>query len=139
VLIGRGVPEGTVRRRAGAGLPSYVRRVRPVSYDFPPPLILHQFTGALDEVYATLVVNHDQSKAFARDGLRHDEADFTTPASRRIALRLTRHPGPVGAITVRLDSALLTGQTSWTMRGCAFWVCSRSIRTRCRQRGSGSN
>jgi WD40 repeat protein len=36
--------------------PSYFRRERPELEDYPAALVSYQFSGALDEIYATLVV-----------------------------------------------------------------------------------
>jgi small GTP-binding protein len=83
--------------------PSYFRRERSVLQEHPPPFVAYRFTGALDEVYTTLVVRLHHTKSFEKDQLWRDAADFKTPSGQRAGLKLTRHPDSIGEITVYLD------------------------------------
>ena len=86
--------------------PSYFRRERPLLIDHPPPFVSYRFTGALDEIYTTLVVRLHHTRAFEKDQLWRDAADFKTPRGQRAGLKLTRFPDSVGELTVYLEPAI---------------------------------
>ena len=70
--------------------PSYFKRERPELAGHPLVLVTYQFSGPLDEIYATLVVRLHHTAAFERDQLWRFAADFKTPAGRRLGLKLTK-------------------------------------------------
>lgn len=91
---------------AGALLvfPAYYRRDRPELTGHPSAYVRYAFTGALDEVYTTLVVRLHHTDSFDRDQLWRDAADFKTHATGlRAGLKLERGPESSGVITVFLD------------------------------------
>jgi small GTP-binding protein len=104
VLIERGL---CLREQTDCGallvFPSYYRRERPELTDRPPSCVSYRFAGALDEIYATLIVKLHHTRAFDRDQLWRNAADFRTPDGRRIGLELTKHPESRGEITVYMD------------------------------------
>ena len=59
--------------------PSYFRRERPELEDYPAVLVSYQFSGALDEIYATLVVRLHHTVPFDTDQLWRFAIDFKTP------------------------------------------------------------
>jgi small GTP-binding protein len=70
--------------------PSYFKRERPDLGDHPSALVTYQFGGALDEVYATLVVHLLHTQAFRKEQLWRDAADFRTLENKRAGLKMTR-------------------------------------------------
>jgi len=107
-MIARGIclKEHTAR---GSQLvfPAYFRRERPALPEHPPVFVSYRFQGMLDDVYTTLVVCLHHSKAFEKDELYRDAADFKAPGSNlRAGLKLTRQPDAHGEITVYLDPAI---------------------------------
>jgi small GTP-binding protein len=86
--------------------PSYFRRERPALEVHPPPFVAYRFTGSLEEIYTTLVVRLHHTKAFDKDQLWRDAADFKTPAGQRAGLKLTRLGESAGEITVYLDPTI---------------------------------
>ena len=71
-------------------LPSYFKRERPELEDYPAIFVTYQFSGALDEIYATLVVRLHHTLAFEKDQLWRFAADFKTPAGKRVGLKMTK-------------------------------------------------
>jgi GTPase SAR1 family protein len=71
-------------------LPSYFRRERPELEDYPAVLVSYQFSGALDEIYATLVVRLHHTTPFDTDELWRFAADFKTPSGKRVGLKMTK-------------------------------------------------
>jgi len=70
--------------------PSYFKRERPELKGHPLVLVTYQFNGALDEIYATLVVRLHHTAAFERDRLWRFAADYKTPAGKRLGLKMTK-------------------------------------------------
>lgn len=80
--------------------PSYFRRERPDQGDHPAALVTYNFSGMLDEIYATLVVRLHYTTAFEKDQLWRFAADFRTQAGQRVGLKMTRKAEGAGEITV---------------------------------------
>ncbi|HKQ77659.1 MAG TPA: TIR domain-containing protein [Blastocatellia bacterium] len=80
--------------------PSYFKRERPEQGETPAALVTYNFSGMLDEVYATLVVRLHHTATFGRDQLWRFAADFKTMAGQRIGLKMTRKVEGAGEITV---------------------------------------
>jgi small GTP-binding protein len=70
--------------------PSYFRRERHELEDYPAVLVSYQFSGALDEIYATLVVRLHHTTPFDTDELWRFAADFKTPSGKRVGLKMTK-------------------------------------------------
>ncbi len=70
--------------------PSYFKRERPELTGSPAVLVSYEFTGALDEIYATLVVRLHQTRAFDNDKLWRFAVDFKTPAGKTVGLKMTK-------------------------------------------------
>jgi small GTP-binding protein len=70
--------------------PSYFRRERPSLVEHPIVLVTYKFNGALDEIYATLVVLLYHAAAVEQDQLWRFAADFKTPAGKRLGLKMTK-------------------------------------------------
>lgn len=70
--------------------PSYFRRDKPEVPDYPNVFVTYGFAGALDEIYATLVVKLNYSEGFNRDQLWKDAADFKTPGGKRVGLAMRK-------------------------------------------------
>ena len=80
--------------------PSYFKRERPAMGDHPAALVTYNFSGMLDEIYATLVVRLHHTTQFEKDQLWRFAADFKTPAGQRVGLKLTRKSEGAGELTV---------------------------------------
>jgi GTPase SAR1 family protein len=80
--------------------PSYFKRERPAMGDHPAALVTYNFSGMLDEIYATLVVRLHHTTQFEKDQLWRFAADFKTPAGQRVGLKLTRKSEGSGELTV---------------------------------------
>jgi small GTP-binding protein len=87
LLVDRGL---CIREKGQLVFPSLFTRARPEKIDFPNILMTYRFAGHLDEIYATLVVHLDSTRAFERDQLWLDAADFKTQEDKPIGLRMTR-------------------------------------------------
>jgi len=83
--------------------PSYFKRERPPLGDHPAIFVTYRFGGALDEIYATLVVRLHHSGPFEKDKLWRYAADFKTPEGRRLGFKMTRRPEGAGEITVYFE------------------------------------
>jgi len=83
--------------------PSYFKRERPVLEDHPTIFVSYQFSGPLDEIYATLVVRLHYTPVFERDQLWRHAADFRTQAGRRLGLKMKKNADGSGEITVYID------------------------------------
>ena len=70
--------------------PSYFKRERPEKPDYPAVCVTYRFNGALDEIYATLVVRLHHTTAFEKDLLWRFAADFKTLAGKRVGLKMTK-------------------------------------------------
>ncbi|MEH2207630.1 MAG: DUF4365 domain-containing protein [Nostoc sp.] len=71
-------------------LPSFFKRERPDLEDHPAPIVSYRFKGAIEEIYATLVVRLHHTSAFDNDRLWKFAADFKTPTGQQIGFKLTK-------------------------------------------------
>jgi GTPase SAR1 family protein len=99
-----------LRERSEAGtllvFPSYFKRERPKLEGHPAAFVGYQFSGPLEEIYATLVVRLHYTAAFDKDRLWRFAADFKTPEGKRIGLKMTKMGEGAAEITVYLDPAV---------------------------------
>jgi hypothetical protein len=83
-----------LRERGDEGMllvfPSYFKRERPELENHPAVLVSYQFSGALDEIYATLIVRLHHTLLFETDQLWRFAVDFKTPSGKRIGLKMTK-------------------------------------------------
>ena len=70
--------------------PSYFKRERPELTGHPAVFVSYEFSGALDEIYATLVVRLHRTKPFSNDNLWRFAADFKTPAGKTVGFKMTK-------------------------------------------------
>ena len=70
--------------------PSYFRRERPDAPEHPNALVTYRFSGAVEDLYATLVVRLHHTEAFEADQLWKDAADFKTQTGQSLGLKLAR-------------------------------------------------
>jgi len=70
--------------------PSHFRRERPELEVHPSVFVSYHFKGALDEIYATLIVKLHHTSAFEKDQLWRYAADFKTQAGKRVGLRMEK-------------------------------------------------
>lgn len=93
-----------LREASGHGpllvFPSYFKRERPDQGDHPAALVTYNFSGMLDEIYATLVVRLHYTTEFNKDQLWRFAADFKTLTNQRVGLKMTRKAEGAGEITV---------------------------------------
>ncbi|HKS41034.1 MAG TPA: TIR domain-containing protein [Blastocatellia bacterium] len=82
--------------------PSYFKRERPDQPDHPSALVTYQFSGMLDEIYATLVVKLRHTAAFDTDErwLWRFAADFRTQAGKRVGFYMTKKVEGAAELTV---------------------------------------
>ncbi len=82
--------------------PSYFKRERPDQPDHPSALVTYQFSGMLDEIYATLVVKLRHTAAFNTDEkwLWRFAADFKTQASKRVGFYMIKKAEGAAELTV---------------------------------------
>jgi GTPase SAR1 family protein/DNA-directed RNA polymerase subunit RPC12/RpoP len=87
--------------------PSYFKRERPDQPDHPSALVTYQFSGMLDEIYATLVVKLRYTAAFNTDEkwLWRFAADFRTEAGRRVGFYMVRKAEGAAELTVYCEPA----------------------------------
>ncbi len=88
--------------------PSYFRRERPGLPGHPNVFVTYGFSGALDEIYATLVVKLSYSEGFKKDQLWKDAADFKTPGGRRVGLLMRRKAEGAAEIVVYFEPGVET-------------------------------
>jgi WD40 repeat protein/mannitol/fructose-specific phosphotransferase system IIA component (Ntr-type)/phosphotransferase system HPr-like phosphotransfer protein len=86
--------------------PSYFKQELPLDAEHPPTLVSYQFTGHADEVYATLVVQLWQTKAFENGRLWRYAADFKSATGKRLGLRMVRYEDSTPEICVYFDQAV---------------------------------
>jgi small GTP-binding protein len=72
--------------------PSYFKRKRPEQPNHPFEMVTYQVSGALDEMYATLVVKLRHTAAFSTDEkwLWKFAADFKTQANKRMGFKMDK-------------------------------------------------
>ena len=99
-----------LRENTDAGVllvfPSYFRRERPPLDKHPSALVTYQFSGMLDEIYATLVVKLHHTSAFDKDQLWRYAADFKTQGGKRVGLKMTKKPEGAAEITIYFEKAI---------------------------------
>ena len=88
--------------------PSYYRRNRPDPVSFPAVFVSYQFSGFLDDIYATLVVRLHHTDAFERDELWNYAADFKTQTGQQLGVKMTRLSEGAGELDVYFDPAIPT-------------------------------
>ncbi len=90
--------------------PSYFRRERPDQNKHPAEYVRYRFVGSLDEIYTTLVVRLHHTRAFDKDQLYRDAADFKNLGDDRcLGLKLTRKAESTGEITLYFDPQISDG------------------------------
>jgi hypothetical protein len=83
--------------------PSFYRRERPALVGHPAVLVSYQFSGFLDDVYATLVVRLTHTKAFRQEKLWRYAADFQTLTGKQLGVKLTRRAEGAGDLEIYFD------------------------------------
>ena len=86
--------------------PSYYRRERQNLVGNPAVLVSYQFSGFLDDIYATLVVRLHHTKPFQQDQLWRYAADFRTLTGRKLGIKLTRRAEGAGDLEVYFDRGI---------------------------------
>jgi hypothetical protein len=86
--------------------PSYFKRERPELQEHPAACVTYRFSGALDEIYATLVVRLHHTTAFDADQLWRFAADFKTSADKRVGLKMIKGNEGAAEITVYFDAGV---------------------------------
>ena len=83
-----------MRQRTGNGMqlvfPAYFGVKRPEEPDSPPLFATYEFSGFLDDVYATLVVRLYYAPGFTIQKLWQDYAEFCSETGARLCVHLTR-------------------------------------------------
>jgi DNA-directed RNA polymerase subunit RPC12/RpoP len=80
--------------------PSYFRRERPDLGHHPEAFVTYEFTGHLDEIYATLVVRLHHTPAFDSDQLWRFAADFKTPEGKRLGIKMIKKADGTATLTI---------------------------------------
>lgn len=88
--------------------PSYYRTERLEQKQCPAVLVSYNFSGFLDEIYATLIVKLHYCDAFKKDKLWKYAADFMTHTGKQMGVKMIRHEGGVGEYRLYFDSAIPT-------------------------------
>jgi hypothetical protein len=83
--------------------PSYFRRDKPDLPEQPNVFVTYGFAGALEEIYATLVVRLSYSDGFKCDQLWRNAVDFKTPAGKRVGLAMTKKAEGAAEIVVYFE------------------------------------
>ncbi|MEO1396765.1 MAG: DUF4365 domain-containing protein [Cyanobacteria bacterium J06634_5] len=90
--------------------PSYARRERPDLIEHPSVLVSYQFSGFLDDIYATLVVRLHLTSPFDMKDLWNGAADFETMTGHKLGIKLSRKAAGNGELLVYFDPALPIGE-----------------------------
>ncbi len=93
----------TVEGNTQLVLPSYVKRELPSDPGHPPVLMTYRFNGHADNIYATLVVQLRQTRAFENGKLWRYAADFECPRRKRMGLKMERKEEGAAEISVYFD------------------------------------
>ena len=88
-------------------LPSYVKRELSSDPGHPPELVTYRFNGHADNIYATLVVQLRQTRAFKNGKLWRYAADFECPRGKRMGLKMERKEEGAAEISVYFDPAVM--------------------------------
>jgi small GTP-binding protein len=83
--------------------PSYFKRERPELEGHPAVFVTYQFSGALEEIYATLVVRLHHTPAFEKDQLWRFAADFRTQGGKRAGLKMEKKGEGAAEIAVYFE------------------------------------
>jgi GTPase SAR1 family protein len=83
--------------------PSYFRRERPEQPSHPSVMVSYRFSGAADDIYATLVVRLHYTVAFGGVDLWKSAADFRTETGSRLGIALVREPQGTSRIEVYFE------------------------------------
>lgn len=86
--------------------PSYYRRERPDRLGHPAALVSYQFSGFLDDIYATLVVRLHHTKPFEQDQLWRYAADFKTLTGKQLGVKMSRRTAGAGELEVYFDPTI---------------------------------
>lgn len=86
--------------------PSYFKRERPDLERHPLPFVSYYFSGALDEIYATLVVRLHYTSAFDHDQLWRFAADFKTQEGRRVGIKMVKRGEGAAEVSIYFDSEI---------------------------------
>ena len=86
--------------------PSYFRRERPELEKHPAILVTYQFSGMLDEIYATLVVRLHHTKPFDKHQLWRYAADFKTQSGKIVGLKMTKKTEGAAEITIYFEKEI---------------------------------
>ena len=92
-------PQGTM-----LVFPSYFRRDKPDMPEHPNVFVTYNFSGPLDEIYATLVVRLSYSDGFKTDQLWKNAADFKTLGNKRVGLAMTKKAEGAAEIVVYFET-----------------------------------
>jgi GTPase SAR1 family protein len=97
-----------LRQKTGDGtqlvFPAYFGAKRPEEPDSPPLFATYEFSGFLDDVYATLVVRLYYSTGFEMDRLWRDYAQFHSETGRRLCIELTRGREGRGSLKLHCEA-----------------------------------
>ncbi len=88
--------------------PSYFRRNRPDPVSHPAVFVSYEFSGFLDDIYATLVVRLHHTDAFERDQLWNMAADFKTQTGQQLGVKMNRLSEGAGELLVYFDPLIPT-------------------------------
>lgn len=86
--------------------PSYFRRERPELPGHPATFVSYQFSGPLDEIYATLIVRLHHTTPFDHDQLWRFAADFKTQEGKRVGLKMAKTSEGAAEMTVYFDPGI---------------------------------
>lgn len=86
--------------------PSYFRRERPDLGEHPAAFVTYEFTGSLNETYATLIVKLHHTTQFEKVALWRYAADFQTPEGKRVGLKMLQKAESKAEITVYFDPSI---------------------------------
>ena len=95
------------RQETGEGtklvFPAFFGVARPEAPDSPPLFATYEFSGFLDDVYATLVVRLHHTPGFHQQNLWKDYAEFTSETGAHLCVQLTRGKEGKGALLLHCD------------------------------------
>jgi WD40 repeat protein len=105
IFVKRGL---CLRELTAAGIllifPSYFKRDRPEQTEHPADYVTYRFSGALDEIYATLVVRLHHTSIFEKKQLWRYAADFTTTVGgKTVGLKMEKKQEGAAEIVVYLE------------------------------------
>ncbi|MCX6376588.1 MAG: TIR domain-containing protein [Armatimonadetes bacterium] len=86
--------------------PSYFKRERPELHGHPASFVTYQFTGAVEEIYATLVIRLQNTLAFERDQLWRFAADFRTQENKRLGFKMQKRAEGAAELAIYFDPAI---------------------------------